>query len=156
MLDPTSPNGDTASNSAASHASGYPSPGTSTSELTYPTTVSRPHSRSLRDRKELYRRATPSLGDDGLQFRVSSFPPRRLIQASLTMQQPTSLVVLNKRRRRKHREDDEGDESAVSAWLATRLLGGLRGDPFNVFPIEPRDCVPQAVDNCTFFTRSYG
>ena len=28
--------------------------------------------------------------------------------------------------------------------------GGLRGDPFNAFPISPEGCVPSAIDFCAF------
>lgn len=137
---------------AASSVSSFASPSTDATEYTSPQPSARAHLNDLTFRKAQQRPARLSEDNGFLTFRVSPLCPTRpftlpddylLTQA----QHPRASIVSNKRRRRKQQDDAE-DQSNSSTWLATRLVAGMRGDPFNSFPIEPRDCVPQAVDNC--------
>ena len=72
-------------------------------------------------------------------------------------QSPGPITIFNRPRQRKRGDPNDKGLRTLDRknWLPYRLVGGIRGDPFNALPVEPRDCIPSAVDH-RMLSASYG
>ena len=147
MIDEADLNEDILSNYSTSCASSRATSLTNPADLVSQRTTSRPLSRDFSVLRTFQRQTTNSRDDGFLIFRVSPLTSRSCLRLP-NLEKHYKPTAASSRRRRRKQSDGEGDQALVKAWLSTALVGGMRGDPFNSFPVEPRDCVPQAVDNC--------
>lgn len=89
--------------------------------------------------------APPSLG-------IVRRDPAAFLKSSITAEQ---VIPFPDFERAPPRHSDEEDEQDARLWIRKKVLsldntclGGLRGDPFDTFPIPNRGHVPSAFDYC--------